>query len=100
MIVAGFTLKFDALSQPWLSWLGMVSQKPRTEDYVPLLPWMGVFMLGLAASKTRALAWALHQPLQHRALSWLGTRSLTVYMVHQPIFIGLLWLGVAAFKAA
>ena len=99
MILAGTALKFDALSQPWLSWLGMVSRKPRTEDYVPLLPWIGVFMLGLAASKTRALEWALHQPLQHRALSWLGKRSLTVYMVHQPIFIGLLWLLVTAFKA-
>ena len=31
-----------------LNWLGLVSRKPFTEDYVPVLPWLGVLWWGLA----------------------------------------------------
>jgi uncharacterized membrane protein len=94
MIAAGITLRFDLLSEPWLHWLGMAARRPRTEDYVPLLPWIGVFLLGLAASKTRALSFALNQPLRHPWLSALGRYSLSAYMLHQPLFIGSLWVFV------
>ena len=32
---------------PALQWLGLMTHKPPTEDYVPLLPWLGVVLLGL-----------------------------------------------------
>ena len=32
-----------------LNWLGLVSRKPFTEDYVPVLPWLGVMLIGLLA---------------------------------------------------
>ena len=86
---------FDA---PWLNWIGLVTRKPVTEDYVPLLPWFGVLLAGLAAGQwvlARRPAWvsgALAPPL--RPLAVLGRWSLSFYMLHQPVFFGLLMLYV------
>jgi len=49
--------------------LGWITRKPITEDYVPLLPWLGVLWWGLAAGQ-RLLS---HQPqwLQGDVPKWL-----------------------------
>lgn len=85
---------------PGLNVLGFVSQLPITEDYVPLLPWLGVMWWGVAAGR-----WALvHRPQwlgavdapatgPRRGLALLGRWSLSYYLLHQPVLIGL----VAAF---
>lgn len=84
----------------WTNWVGLVTRKPVTEDYVPVLPWLGVMLWGLAAGR-----WLLaHRPavLQGgvpallRPLAGLGRWSLSFYMVHQPVFIGALMAGRAA----
>jgi len=75
-----------------LNWLGLVSRKPFTEDYVPVLPWLGVLWWGLAAGQ-----WMLSRPVPLvplgvpwflRPLASLGRWSLSYYMVHQPVMIG------------
>ena len=86
---------------PWLNWLGLVTRKPITEDYVPVLPWLGVMWWGLAggpwllAHRPAWLRGAWRRPL--RPLAMLGRWSLSFYMLHQPVLIGavLLWLQVA-----
>ncbi len=87
----------------WSNWVGLVTRKPVTEDYVPLLPWLGVMLFGVAAGQwllARHPAW-LSGPLPgagfpvSRLLAWLGRWPLTVYLIHQPIFIGLL-MGLQA----
>ena len=87
-------------------WVGLVTRKPITEDFVPLLPWLGPMLFGLAAGQwllRRHRAWlggAVTAPL--RPLAWLGRRSLSFYMLHQPVLIGTLmalgWLGWIAAK--
>jgi uncharacterized membrane protein len=83
------------------NWLGLVSRKPITEDYAPLFPWLGVMCLGLLCGQwlLRHHADALQRtgakfvqlaPL--RALAWLGRWSLSYYMLHQPVLMGLLGL--------
>jgi uncharacterized membrane protein len=79
--------------------LGFVTVKPRTEDYVPLFPWIAVVCLGLGlGSLWQRRGFAL-TPFWQRLNAdppWLlvlfGTWALTVYLIHQPILIGLLWL--------
>ncbi|MDE2564717.1 MAG: DUF1624 domain-containing protein [Burkholderiales bacterium] len=78
----------------WTDWVGLVTHKPVTEDYVPLLPWLGVMLWGLAAGQwllARRRAW-LAGPLPRAAapLALLGRWSLTFYMLHQPLLIGAL----------
>ena len=78
----------------WTNWVGLVTRKPVTEDFVPLLPWLGVLLFGLAAGQwlQRArpgwLSGALMAPA--RPLAALGRWPLSFYMLHQPVLIGLL----------
>jgi uncharacterized membrane protein len=84
------------------NWIGLVTRKPITEDYAPVLPWLGVMVWGLATgrwllSRQRdVLTGPLAAPL--RPLAGLGRWSLTFYMVHQPVLIGaiLVWRSIAA----
>lgn len=84
----------EAFNAPALNWLGLVSRKPYTEDYVPLFPWLGVLWWGMAAGQ-----WLLQQhrgwlqvglPGILRPLAVLGRWSLSYYMLHQPVLLGLL----------
>lgn len=75
--------------------LGLVTRLPRTEDYVPLLPWLGVAMLGLWIGRQPAcqrLAAAAAQPPPGarllRLLAWLGRHSLPYYLLHQGVLMG------------
>ena len=95
VIAAGLTVQATIFDRPALGWLGFMTAKPRTEDYVPLFPWTGVMLLGIAAAHAlvrtqfRAIAFAAKGP---RFLRWMGRHSLALYMVHQPLLLGLLFL--------
>lgn len=84
----------QVLNTPALNWLGLVGHKPRTEDYVPLLPWLGVMWWGLAAGRwllAHRPAWVqTPMPAAAGPLSWMGRWSLSWYMLHQPVMIGAL----------
>jgi len=76
------------------NWVGLVTRKPVTEDYVPVLPWIGVMLWGMAAGQ-----WLLQRrrdivagpiPQVLHPLAVLGRWSLSFYMLHQPVLIGLL----------
>jgi uncharacterized membrane protein len=81
----------------WTDWVGLITHKPITEDYVPLLPWIGVMAWGLAAGRWAMQARApwiqgpIARPL--RPLAFLGRWSLSYYMLHQPVLFGLLYLA-------
>jgi uncharacterized membrane protein len=82
----------------WTDWVGLITHKPITEDYVPLLPWIGVMACGLAAGRwvlRRHPAWVTGPlPRALSPLAVLGRWSLSWYMLHQPVLIGLLMLYV------
>ena len=86
----------SAFNDKPLNWLGLISTKPITEDYVPLVPWLGVMLWGMAAMQWVLGRTATHAPQQAdvmalRPLAFLGRWSLTYYMVHQPVMLGALW---------
>jgi uncharacterized membrane protein len=92
-------------SDPWfnpapVNVLGFVAAKPRTEDYVPIFPWLGVVLIGCGLGALwRRSGWAMPQLLARlnkeppHLLLWLGVWSLTVYLVHQPLLLGVLALA-------
>lgn len=80
----------------WTNWVGLVTRKPVTEDFAPLLPWLGVMWWGLASGRwvlARRPQW-LTDPLPKAlsGLALLGRWGLSFYMVHQPVLIGTLLL--------
>lgn len=89
------------LNSPAWNWIGLVTRKPVTEDYVPLLPWLGVMLWGVAAGNwlvRRQPSWLLSATLAPvRGLAILGRWSLTYYMLHQPVMIGGLMIFTAIF---
>jgi uncharacterized membrane protein len=84
------------LNTPAFNWLGLISRKPITEDYVPLVPWLGAVWWGMASGQ-----WVLrHRPnwldaagaprtVVRTGLVTLGRWSLSYYLVHQPVLMGL-----------
>jgi uncharacterized membrane protein len=98
IIAAGATLQFALFDAAWLNWVGMMTHKPATEDYVPLFPWLGVVLVGVTAgawvTARERRAVASLERIAPRWLAWLGRHSLLVYMVHQPILLGILRVAV------
>jgi uncharacterized membrane protein len=78
------------------NWVGLVTHLPPTEDYVPVLPWLGTMLAGyLAASALLVHARAAFTgsvPSFVRPLAVLGRWSLSFYMIHQLVLIGALEL--------
>ena len=96
VIAAGVLFHHPAFDAPLLHWIGFMTQRPATEDYVPLFPWAGAMLVGIAVG--HVLAHRGYAPLAPLArapcmLAWLGRHALAVYLVHQPLLIGLLWLA-------
>jgi uncharacterized membrane protein len=97
VIVAGLAFSHPAFDTRALGWVGFATMKPPTEDYVPLFPWFGVVLVGVWLGRELAkrsfvpIAFLANAP---RPLRWLGRHSLAVYMIHQPILIGVLALAL------
>lgn len=99
VLLAGLTYSHPFFGTAVTSVIGFAPDKPRTEDYVPLFPWLGVVLMGMGlASVWRDRAFELAPAAQAlnaappRLLVLLGTWALTVYLVHQPLLMGLLWV--------
>lgn len=102
LVALGLAVQHPLFDTPALQWIGLMTHKPATEDYVPLLPWFGVVLIGMFLGKRlvreRGLAglrdWSGRGPLA-RLLALGGRHSLVIYLVHQPLFMGLLWTALA-----
>lgn len=78
-------------------WVGFMTHLPVTEDYAPLFPWSGVVLTGIFIGKLvdRKFQTLLHwqnNSFVVRVLSFGGRHSIHIYMIHQPLFIGMLYL--------
>ena len=99
VLVAGLTLADPLFNPAPANIVGFATQKPRTEDYVPLFPWFGVVLIGVGLGALwRRSGWRVPAPFASlnerppRLLVLLGTWALTVYLVHQPLMMGALTL--------
>ncbi len=75
------------------NWIGLVTTGPFTEDFVPVLPWLGVIWWAAAATDAllRHRRTLLAGPIAPGFVPFaaLGRWSLTFYMLHQPLLLGL-----------
>ncbi len=72
--------------EPWLS--------PHTEDFVPLLPWLGLTWLGLWLGDVwRRRNWPDPLPVPPGWVAWPARHSLLIYLVHQPLLFALFFIA-------
>ncbi len=99
VFAVGLLVSDPLFDRALLVWLGLGTVPPRTNDYVPIFPWFGFVLIGLGlarlglAVKLNAIA-----PDGGAAARWLaraGRWSLPIYLIHQPIFFGVLTIAAA-----
>lgn len=88
-------VRHEVFSAPALLWTGLAPVPPTTLDYEPVFPWLAPCLFGIAAAKWLDLTGHLHRharPATPRLarLAWPGRHSLAIYLIHQPVLIGLL----------
>ena len=97
-IVLGLWLSHQSFPFPWLLPLGFMPHVFVTADYFPLLPHLGFFLLGavlgekLYRERKSLLPDAWENNGAIRFLKFCGRHSLLIYLLHQPVITGLLWL--------
>ena len=89
---------------PTLWWTGLSTQTLRSNDFVPIFPFFGVVLFGIAAAKLCSqrdwiaiLQSVKAESLLGGAMRFIGRHSLVYYLLHQPVLIGFLagflWLS-------
>jgi uncharacterized membrane protein len=98
-IVIGIFLRTFTVEFPWLLWLGFVPSTFSSVDYVPLLPYFGIVLLGIFAGNSiytrgvRRFSLKDHSSFTPvRGLSFIGRHALVIYFLHEPIIVGLIML--------
>ena len=93
-----------AFGAPALVWLGLSPSPPPAADYVPLFPYFGLVLAGVASARlVRGNPSAMQQLARANAgqagriAAWAGRHSLAVYLIHQPVLFGLVYSAALAF---
>lgn len=99
LIIVAQTVHLPLFDQPALQWFGLTTRLPVAVDYVPLLPWFGVVLIGLYLGQllsqrpknSTLIQWKSKHPI-NKLLVLGGRYSLHIYMLHQPLFLGILYI--------
>jgi len=99
LIIISQNISHILFNQPYLQWFGLMTKRPITVDYVPLLPWFGVVLIGIylgqilsqQPSKSFFKNWQCTNAIS-KTLALGGRYSLHIYMLHQPLFLGILYI--------
>ena len=98
VVIFGLVFQLFLVEAGWLFPLGLVSPGFSSSDYFPLFPHLGFFLLGAVIGRTlyRTKQTLLPQVDPNipalRFLSFCGRQSLPIYLLHQPVLSGVMYL--------
>ena len=96
LMVIGFYLRGIHFDFPWLFWLGLRPYSSLGFDYIPLLPWFGLFLVGMFFGKilypqgNRRFNIPEFNYSVTSALTFPGRHPLVIYLAQWPAIIGTL----------
>lgn len=96
-ITVGVLMSGLRVETPLLMWLGIRPYNLYTLDYFPLFPWLGVVLLGIFTGDTLYPGYRRRFGLRAWSpslLQLIGRNSLKVYLVHQPVIVGIIWAAM------
>jgi len=105
VIAAPHLATSTAFDAPWWWWTGLSENRPRSSDYVPVFPWFAAVLVGIATAKIAdrkgVFTWlsGFEAGRWSKPLQFAGRHSLAVYLIHQPVLIGCLWVFAQIFPA-
>lgn len=85
------------VESPYLFWLGLVRNDFASLDFFPIFPWISAPLIGML------LAGWIYKKREPTKLSFLakipvlmllGRHSLAIYLLHQPILLGLILIAI------
>ena len=100
VIALPLAIQSTAMDPKWLAWIGFAAKAPVTNDFVPIFPWFGAVLAGMALAHLGRRTGALDRLrdanpalARLRPLAFLGRHSLAFYLLHQPLLYGLVFLA-------
>jgi len=84
----------------WLFPLGFPYEGFWSADYFPVLPWIFLYLCGFFLYRLTENSRRIHRLLMCRipVLAVLGRHSLGIYLLHQPVIFGMMWLFFSVFS--
>lgn len=78
----------------YLFFIWLVSKTFQSADYYPLIPWFGIYLLGIWLSKIfyktqKNIFWNI---FNFGPINFIGRNTLLFYIIHQPIIIFILYI--------
>ena len=87
---------FSAFDSRFLAWTGLAEAPPYSIDFEPVLPWMSALILGLILGRLGLQSGLWARMAARPAGPWAmrlarpGRHSLAIYLLHQPVLIGVI----------
>jgi uncharacterized membrane protein len=76
----------------WMAWTGLSTHVRASLDFIPIVPWLAPFLIGVAIAKSVSLQQgepSAPVAASLRAITWPGRHSLAIYLLHQPVLLAL-----------
>lgn len=91
---------------PWLLPFGIIGRNDfNMADYMPLIPWLGVFLIGVVVGRfcyAERKSLVKNPPkallMVSKPFEFIGRHSLIIYVLHQPIILAITYLVVGLIR--
>jgi len=103
-LIVGFLVNGIILDTPYLLPFGTMPSNFYTLDYFPIFPWFGIYLLGMSFSEkyykngVSNYSFEIFKNKFFNKVCYLGQNTLFIYLIHQPILVGLLILKYGIFS--
>lgn len=85
ILLGQYVLGFD------IKWVSSVVRRP-SMDFIPIYPWFWGILAGILLAPYLSNIRFIREMKPSKFLNFLGKHSLKIYLLHQPIIFGFLWL--------